>query len=88
MRYGPRRSAVATRVGFTGWGPFTISHIPGSISEAGPVRSDPKAIHDQVHALNESVQRQLEEANRRYMELYQCHERDTQQWRQQLQSME
>ena len=47
-----------------------------------------ESIHNQVHALNEFVQKLLEEADKRYMELYQCHERDTQQWRQQLQTME
>ena len=43
---------------------------------AGPAGIDPESIRDQVHALNESVQRQLEEANRRYMELYEFHKRD------------
>ena len=40
---------------------------------------DAEDTRNQVHALNESVQRQLEEANRRYMELYERHERDKEQ---------
>ena len=47
---------------------------------AGPTETDAEGIRDQVYALNESVQRQLEEANMRYMELYKQHERDKEQW--------
>ena len=56
---------------------YSRSYSPGSVSGAGPAGIDPKAICDQIHALNELVQRQLKEVDRRYMELYQRHERDT-----------
>ena len=36
----------------------------------GPIGTDAKDIHDQVHTLNKLVHKQLEEANKRYMELY------------------
>ena len=42
---------------------YSRSYSPGSVSGAG------SGICDQVHALNELVQRQLEEADRRYVEL-------------------
>ena len=45
------------------------------MSGVGLVETDLESIHDQVHAMNESVQRQLEEADRRYMELCEHHER-------------
>ena len=67
---------------------YSKSYSPGSISGAGPVGTDVEDIRDQVHALNESVQRQLEEVDQRYMELYECHERNKEQWTQQLQSIE
>ena len=47
---------------------YNMSYSPSSVSGA---EIDANDIHDQVHALNESVQRQLEEPDRRYMELYQ-----------------
>ena len=59
---------------------YSRLYFLGSVSGAGPAGTDMEFIHDQVHALNKSVQRQLEEANRRYMELYERHERDKQQW--------
>ena len=37
---------------------------------------DVEDIYDQVHTLNELVQTQLEEANRRYLELEERHERE------------
>ena len=52
---------------------YSKSYSLGSVSRAGPVGTDPEFIRDQVHALNELVQRQLKEADRRYMELYECH---------------
>ena len=51
------------------WGLLTVGHI----LHAG---LDVKDIRDRVYALNEFMQRQLEEANRRYMELYEWHEND------------
>ena len=67
---------------------YSKSYSPDFVSRAGPARTDLESIRDQVHALNESVQRQLEEADWRYMELYECHERDKQQCSQQIQSIE
>ena len=63
---------------------YSRSYSPSSTFEVGLARIDAKDIHNQVHALNESVQRQLEEANRRYMELYEHPERDEEQWTQQI----
>ena len=60
---------------------YSKSYSPGSVSGARPAGTDPEFICDQVHVLNESVQRQFEETDRRYMELYQRHERDMQNWR-------
>ena len=51
-------------------------YSPNSVSKVGAVETDAKDIRGQVYALNESVQRQLEEADRRYMELYECHKKD------------
>ena len=56
---------------------YIRSYSPNYVSGVGLARIDPESICDQVHALNELVQRQLEEADRRYMKLYQRHERDT-----------
>ena len=39
-------------------------------------------IRDQVYALNESVQRQLKEADRKYMELQDQHKKEKEQWNQ------
>ena len=61
---------------------YSMSYSPGSVFGAGLVRTHPESFRDQVHALNESVQRQLEEADKRCIELYECHERDKQQWSQ------
>ena len=63
---------------------YSRSHSPASISGARPVEIDMKDIRDQVYILNESVQRQLEEADRRYMELYERHKRDKEQWMQSI----
>ena len=65
------------------WDRELLEHVisPSFMPGAGPAGTDPESIRDQVHALNESVQRQLEEADRRYMELY-CATREMQQWRQ------
>ena len=52
------------------------SYSPGSLSRAGPTGTDVEDIRDWVHALNESVQRKLEKANRRYIELQEWHEKD------------
>ena len=57
------------------------------MSRARPARINADDIHNRVHALNKSVQRQLKDANRRYMELYEWHERDKEQWTQQMQSV-
>ena len=54
------------------------------VSEIGPTKTDVEDICDQVHALNESVQRQFKEVNKRYMDLYQRHERDKEQQTQQM----
>ena len=67
---------------------YSRSYSLSSVSRAERAGTDPESIHDQVHALNESVQRQLEEGDRRYMKLYERHERDKQQWSQQIQSIE
>ena len=48
----------------------------GFVFRLGCVKGNSEDIHDRLHALNESVQRQLKEADRRYMELYERHERD------------
>ena len=49
---------------------YNRSYSLASLFEAGLVRIDVEDILDWVHALNESVQKQLEELDRRYMELY------------------
>ena len=67
---------------------YNRSHSSTSVSRVEPAGTNVENIHDRVHALNESVQRQLEEADRRYMELYELHEKDKEQWIQQMQSME
>ena len=60
-----------------GWRPFIAGQIlQAFVSRVGPAGTDPESIHNQVHALNESVQRQLEEADRRYIELCKRDERD------------
>ena len=46
------------------------------MSGVRPDGTDVEDIRDRVHALNESMQKQLEKANRRYMELYERHEKD------------
>ena len=56
-------------------------------SEVGPARTNMEDLCDRVNALNESVQKQLEEAYRRYMELHERHEKENEEWRQQIQSM-
>ena len=58
------------------------------MSGAGPASTDVEDIRDQVYALNESVQRQLEEADRRYMKLQEQHKKEKKQWSQRLQSLE
>ena len=67
---------------------YSRSYSPGFVSGAKLAGTDPKSILDQVHALNELVQRQFEEVDQRYIELYEHHERDKQQWSHQIQSME
>ena len=42
---------------------YSMSYSPGSMSGVGPARTDAKDIRDQVHALNESMLRQLEKAD-------------------------
>ena len=59
---------------------YSRSYSPASVSEAGLASVDMEEIHDWVHALNESVQRQLEEADRSYMELQEQHAREKEQW--------
>ena len=59
---------------------YSKSYFSGSVSGVGPAETDSKSIRDQVHRKNDSVQRQLEEADTRYIELYERHERDKQQW--------
>ena len=46
---------------------YSRSDSPSSVSRVGPTGTDAKNIHGQVHVLNETVQRQLEEADKRYM---------------------
>ena len=58
---------------------YSRSYSPSFVPGAGPAGTNSESIRDQVYALNELVQRQLEEVDKRYMELYQCHKRDTQQ---------
>ena len=65
-----------------------LDYSPVSMSGGGPASADVEDIHDLVHALNESVQRQLEEVERRYMELKEQHPKEKEQWNQLLQSME
>ena len=65
---------------------YSRSYSPSSMSGVGPARTSAKDIRDRVYALNESVQRQLEEADMTYMELYERHKRDKEQWMQQMQS--
>ena len=67
---------------------YSRSCSPASISGVGLASIDVEDLRNRVHALNESVQRQLEEANRSYMELQEQHEREKKQLNQQLQSME
>ena len=67
---------------------YNRSHSPTSVSKTGPARTDVEDICDPVHALNELVQMQLEKFDRRYMELYEQHKRDKEQWTQQMQPME
>ena len=59
-------------------------YSPISISGARPVGTDVVDIRDQVYALNESVQKQLKEADRRYMELHERHEKEKEQWTQHM----
>ena len=54
------------------------------MSRVGPNSTDVEDIRDRVHALNESVQRQLEEADKRYIELQEWHKKEKEQWTQQL----
>ena len=61
---------------------YSTSYSPGFVSRAGPAGTNVEDIHDRVHALNESVQSQLEEANRRYMDLQEQHKKDKEQWMQ------
>ena len=67
---------------------YSRSYSLGSVFKARFVRINAENIRGQVHALNESVQRQLEEANKRYMELYVCYKRDKEQQTQQIQFIE
>ena len=64
------------------------SYSLAAVFGAGPVGTDVEDIRDQVHALNELVQKQHEEANRRYIELYERHEKEKEQWTQHKHSME
>ena len=48
---------------------YSKSYSLGFVSGVGPAGTEVEDIHDRVHTLNESVQRQLEEAVRRCMEL-------------------
>ena len=50
------------------------------MSGAGPAGTDPESIRGQVHTLNESVYRQFEKVDKRYMQLCELQERDKQQW--------
>ena len=67
------------------WTSYSRSYSLGSISGTGPAGIDADDIHYQAHVLNKSVQRQLEEADRKYIELYWRHEKDK---GQQMQSTE
>ena len=55
---------------------YSRSYSPGFVFGARPARNYTEDIRDWVHALNESMQRQLEEADKRHMEMNQQHKRD------------
>ena len=76
-RYRFGRLVAATRGGSKGCGP----HI-ASMSGAGSASTDVGDICDRVLALNESVQRQLEEVNKRYIELQERHKKEKEKWTQ------
>ena len=59
---------------------YNRSYSSSFVFGAGPAGTDAEDIRDHVHALDELVQRQLKEADMRYMELYERHERDKEQW--------
>ena len=50
------------------------------MSGAGSVNTNVENICDQVHALNESLQKQLEEINKKYIELQEQQEKEKEQW--------
>ena len=60
---GPRLLIVARRGEFMVQGPHIIGLILQPMFGAGPTSIDVDEICDRVHTLNESVQRQLEEAD-------------------------
>ena len=59
---------------------YSRSYSLGSMSRVGLTGTDADDIRDWVYALNKLVQRQLEEVDRRYMELYQRHKKEKEQW--------
>ena len=67
---------------------YSRSYSPAFVYGAGLAGTNVEVIHGRVYALNESVQRQLEEADKWYMELQEWHEREKEHLNQQLQSME
>ena len=61
---------------------YSRSYSLGSMSRARLARTNTEDIRNQVHALTELVQRQFEEADKRYIELNERHKRDKEQWTQ------
>ena len=63
---------------------YNRSYSPASMSGVGPISMDVEDIRDLVHILNQSMQRQVKEADQRYMELQEWHEKAKEQLNQQL----
>ena len=59
-------------IGATYSGSYSLAFVFG----AGLTITDMEDIHNQVHAMNESVHKQLKKADRRYMELHKRHEKE------------
>ena len=67
---------------------YNRSYSLASVFRAGPACIDVDGIHDQVHVLDESVQKQLKKADQSYIELQEGHKKEKEQWNQLLESME
>ena len=59
---------------------YSRSYSPDSMAGVGLAKTDVEDIRDRVHAVNELMQQQLEEADKRYMLLYEQYKRDKEQW--------